>query len=179
MSRTLEDAQVVLGQAATCIDQHDGIVEKLTANRANYELAMLRPDDQFNFSEMVDKLQSVREVIQKFGARLAANTEYVSMDEFRRAFTKAKHQISILAEYQEVIDRKSFYLDIYEQSGHPPDLDKGEEFDLEKEKLKLENIKAQYDYALGQFLELAFSLDIGEPTNIVPAGLVSPSGSRI
>lgn len=182
MKLTLEDAQVVVGQAAACLDRHDGIMASLTENRSNFEMAMVRPDGTFDQTAMVDKFVTARQVLRKYGERIVERTPHDTVEEFRRCLTVAKHQMGILAEYQEAIDRKAFYLDIYENSGYPPDIDvlKGEEFDLEKEKLKLANLVAQYEYALGQFLDFAATLDIGEPSKLIPTpGLTSPGGSRI
>ena len=171
--KDLDQANMALALAIAFKNTHDKFLFQILEGRVRYENAMAVEPNRVDSVKILAEMNGAHEDLRTFRERFMAATDLDSFETFRRLLTQAQNQVSVVGEFQERIDVQKFYLDVYEQSGIPPqDLPEGEVFNLEKETQKLKNIQAQYDTAVKVLLETVSKLEFKDPSGIVVPKLI-------
>lgn len=165
---SLEEANIALGQAATLVELHDNIWGRALKARADYELGMVKRPEEFNAGQIANALNGVVTDIQDFERRITLLTNTESFGDFRKKVLQGQNLLDVISQFQERMHTQEFYLDIYQESRQGPQhkLPDGEVYDEQKERTKLNNVKAQYKVAVAKFIEFMQSLDLGEPSEL-------------
>lgn len=164
--KTLDEANLILGQAVSIQTKHDETLFKMLSQRTIYELGMALSEAPGEVLKLKIEMDSVHRDLGKFRDRIVKYLGLRDFSEFRRLVERARSEFTIVGEFQERVDVQEFYLKVYAASNLPPqDLDK--EFAPEEEYNKLANIRKQYETAVALVLETVSKLEIPEASNLI------------
>ena len=176
MINNLQEAQMTIGTAMQIIDRHDGVLGKLMGLRAEYELALVLNDSEFDVPQAMSVLARVGDEAKRYADRVITLCDVDTFEDFRMATSQAQFELGLVDSFRTELAEEEFFLEVYTKSGLPPQrLPDGQQYVPSEVEQRIANLRIQQQSAVERLFATTRRIELNAPSGIFPAGgLITP-----